>query len=202
MSVATLAPPAASPLDQSHHRELAAAAALAQPIRRAGRVAAFNAWTTAILAGLSAPFAFFSLIGLVAFVALALVAYNEFRGRRRLLDFDPAGASILGRNQLGLLALITAYCLWSIYSGLYGDSSFEAQLRANPELEAALGSLGDVGDLYQQLVVLVYGLVIALSFVFQGANAVYYFSRRRLVEAYVRATPEWVRNVQRAAQAR
>jgi hypothetical protein len=200
MPATTIAPPAASPLDPSHHRELAAATALAQPIRRAARVAAFNAWTTAILAALSAPFALFSTIGLVAFVVLALVAANEFRGRCRLLGFDPAGPTILAWNQLAFLALITAYCLWSIYAGLHGQHSYEAEFRANPDLAAALGTLGDLGDVYKQLVVLVYGAVIVLSILFQGGNALYYFTRRRHVEDYLLATPEWIRDVQRAAR--
>ena len=198
MSATVLAPPTASPLDLSHQRELAAAAKLAQPVRRAARVAAFNAWATAILAAASAPFALFGVSGLLIFVGLALVAYNEFRGRKRILAFDPAGAAILGWNQLALLALITAYCLWALYSGLYGENSFKAEIEANPDLEAVLGGLGSVGDLFNQVLVITYGTVIALSVVFQGANALYYFSRRHLVEEYLLATPAWVRDVQRA----
>jgi hypothetical protein len=123
MSTATLTPASNPPLSVSHHQELAAATRRGEPIRRAARVASFNAWTTAIFAGLSAPFALFSLVGLLVFAALAAVAWNEFRGRRRLLDFDPAGPSILGWNQLGLLGLIAVYCLWALYSNLWGGGS-------------------------------------------------------------------------------
>lgn len=200
MSTATVTPASTPLLGESHRQELTAAARRAEPIRRAGRVASFNAWSTAILAALSAPFAALSLVGLLMFAAVAVVAWNEFRGRRRLLNFDPTGPSILGWNQLGLLGMITVYCVWALYSNLWGGDSIEAQLRANPQLGAAINSVQGFDDLYRTIVVVLYGSVIALSAVFQGANALYYFSRRKYVEAYARETPEWVIDVQRATR--
>ena len=47
-------------------------------------------------------------------LGLSIVAYNEFRGRKRLLNFDPSAATMLGWNQLGLLAMIVVYCLWML----------------------------------------------------------------------------------------
>ena len=41
-----------------------------------------------------------------------------------------------------------------------------------------------------------YGSVIALSVIFQGGNALYYFTRRKHVEAYVAETPAWIRDLQ------
>ena len=80
-------------------------------------MANFNAWTTAVLAALSAPFALGGGVGLVVFAGLAIVAFNEFWGRRRLLAFDPSASTILGWNQLGLLLLISCYSLWAIRTG-------------------------------------------------------------------------------------
>lgn len=199
MSTAVITVPTDPPLSDLHHRALADARDRAEPVRRAVRVATFNAWTTAVLAGLSAPFAVFSAAGLAIFVGLSLVAWNEFRGRRRLQQFDPAGATILGWNQVGLLALITIYCLWAVYSNLWGSESIDAQLRANPELKAAIGSLDGMSQLVQPIVLAFYGLVIALSALFQGGNALYYFTRRKYVEKYVRETPEWATDLLRAA---
>ncbi len=187
----------AGPLTPEHRHELTLAQERARPIRRAARVASFNAWATGILAALSAPFALFSVTGLLVTVGLAAVAYNEFRGRRHLLAFDPAGANILGWNQLGLLTMIIVYCLWMIYTGLTGADSFATELRAIPDFEAALGSPDQFGDLYRVMVFAVYGTVIVLSLVFQGLNALYYFTRRKYVEAYVRETPPWVVDLQR-----
>ena len=111
-------------------------------------MATFNGWSIGIFAAMSVPFAPFSIVGFLMAVGLAVVAYNEFRGRTRLLDFDPASTALLGWNQLGLLALITGYCLWMLWTGLAGASSATAELRASPELSDALGSLGEFDELY------------------------------------------------------
>ena len=193
----TAIPASDGPLTPEHHQELALAGQRAQKVRRAAHVATFNGWVTGVLAFCSAPFALFGMTGVLVTIALSAVAYNEFRGRKRLLQFDPSGASVLGWNQVGLLAMIILYCLWMIYAGLTGTNSLTAELRAQPELANALGSM-DVEQLYRSLVLLVYGTVIALSLVFQGLNALYYFTRRRHVEAYLRETPQWVLELQRA----
>lgn len=177
---------------------MALAAERAKPIYKAARVANMNGWFTAIVAVLSAPFALFDLTGLVMFVGLSLVAYNEFRGRNRLRKFDPSGASLLGFNQLSLMAVIVVYCLWMMFTSLTSPSPFATELSATPELKEMFGSLGDLDDLYQSVVIVFYGTVILLSVVFQGLNALYYFSRQKYVDQYVAETPEWVRDVQRA----
>src|SRR5215213_3722002 len=105
------------PLSMEHRRELSAARDRSRVIRKAARVANFNGWTTALIAALSAPFSLFSPVGLALTVGLAVVAFNEFRGRKRLLNFDPSGATLLGWNQAGFLAMIVAYCLWSMFTG-------------------------------------------------------------------------------------
>src|SRR5690348_9835129 len=92
------------PLTIEHRRELVAARDRAKMIRKTARVAAFNGWTTAIIAALSVPFSLMSASGLALTAVLAVVAFNEFRGRKRLLNFDPRGATLLGWNQVGFLA--------------------------------------------------------------------------------------------------
>jgi hypothetical protein len=184
------------PLTAEHHRELMLARQRSKSIRKAARVAGFNGWATAIVAALSAPFALFSLSGALVFIGLAVVAYNEFRGRKRLLQFDPSAATFLGWNQLGLLAIIVVYSLWAIHTNLSQASSVSAQLAAYSELETALGSPGQFEALARQIVFLFYGSVIAISFLFQGLNALYYFSRRAPIDTYLRDTPTWVRELQ------
>jgi hypothetical protein len=200
VTTATILPRSDGPLTAEHRQELALAADRVTPIRKAARVATFNAWVTGIIAALSLPFALFSVEGFLVAVGLAIVAYNEFRGRRRLLEFDPSAATLLAWNQLGFLTLIVVYCLWAIYAGLTGDSPFAAALAANPELFG--GDNGDLtvwGDnLYRLCLVGFYGTVIVLSVIFQGLNAVYYITRRKYVQKYVAETPEWIRNLHRA----
>jgi hypothetical protein len=188
--------PAESPLSALDLRELAAARDRAKVIRKAARVAAFNGWTTAACAALSAASALFDPTGLVITAALAFVAYNEFRGRKRLLSFDPSAASLLGWNQLGLLAMIVVYCLWSLYSSLGQGGVISAELKSYAELDSVLGQSGGFQSLYKTFSYGLYGGVIVLSALFQGGNAVYYFTRRRHIEDFLAETPPWVREVQ------
>jgi hypothetical protein len=186
-----------NPLSVEHRREISAARDRAKVIRKAARVASFNGWTTALIAALSAPFSLLSPVGLALTGGIAIVALNEFRGRKRLLNFEPRGATLLGWNQIGLLAMITVYSLWMLYSSFNESGRVAAELKAYADLDAALGSSGGFESLYRQIVLYFYGGVIAISALFQGGTALYYFSRRRHVEDYIAETPEWVRDVER-----
>ncbi|WP_146441727.1 hypothetical protein [Botrimarina colliarenosi] len=198
MAVAALPISPTGPLSESQHREVAVAHDRSRKIRRAAGVAAFNGWSIGVLAALSAPFALFSLPALVLAGGMGLVAWNEFRGRRRLLAFDESAPAFLGWNQLGFLALIIVYCVWQLVTSLSGDSPFAAELAAKPQLREVFGSGDGIDSLYRVIVMAFYGVVIALSVVFQGGNAVYYFTRRKHVIAYRQSTPTWVREVQSA----
>ena len=86
--------------------------------------------------------------------------------------------------------MLVAYCLWSIYGAI-----------TNPITEIeGLEALGEaVGDLATDLTVAVYSVVIVVSGLAQGLNARYYFARTRLVEDYVRDTPQWIVELQRSS---
>ncbi len=188
---------AGGPLTADHRRELTIARDRSRIIRKTARVAAFNGWTSALIAAASAPFSFTSPIAFVLTIAIALIAFNEFRGRKRVLNFDPSGASILGWNQIIFLAMITAYSLWMLFSTLNDTGSVSDELKGYVDLNATLGSSGGFAGLYKQIVIYFYGGVIGLSALFQGGTAFYYFSRRRAIEDFVAETPAWVRDVQR-----
>jgi hypothetical protein len=170
----------------------------AKAIRKAAAVANFNGWVTAIIAALSAPFAPFSVAGFLLTCGLAVVAYNEFRGRKLLLSYNPSAARLLGWNQLGFLAMICVYCVWMM---LTSASSFAAELQAHPELEDAIGSLDGFDAIFRTAVIAFYGAVMVLSVIFQGLNALYYFTRRKHVDMYLQQTPEHVREIARIAAA-
>jgi hypothetical protein len=190
------ASPADNPLSATHLQELADARYRAKSICKAARVAAFNGWTTAAIAALSVPFVLYDPSSLVLTVGLSIIAYNEFRGRKRLLKFDPTAATLLGWNQLGLLAMIVVYCLWSLYSNLGDSGAMSSELKGYADLDSVLGSAGGFEGLYKSVTYGLYGSVIGLSTLFQGGNALYYFTRRRHIEDFVAETPEWVREVQ------
>lgn len=193
----TPAPVGSLPLTPDQQQQLAEARRRGQKIRRAASVAAFNGWSIAIFALLSAPFALFSLAGFFLAAGMAVVAYGEFAGRRRLLRFEPEAATRLGWNQLALLGLIVSYSLWMTAAGLTGVGPFSAEFAAQPELQEVLGSAEAFDKTYRLVLVGFYAIVIALSVAFQGGNAWYYFSRCRYVEAYINETPDWILDVQR-----
>jgi hypothetical protein len=188
-------PVAALTLAQRH--ELEEAGRRTKAIRRAAGVAAFNGWSMAILAVLSAPFAISSFVSVVIAAGLGVLAWNELRGRRQLLAFDPQAPALLGWNQLALLALVGGYCLFQIAMTLFGESQVAKEFAAHPELREVLGSGEEFEAMLRPLVVMFYGLVIVISVAAQGLNAWYYFSRRKHVEAYLRETPAWVVELQR-----
>ena len=148
----------------------------ARKVLVAARVAAFNGWAIGGSAALTLLFALSSGTALVLGSGLAIVAWNELRGRRLLIRFDPRGPLLLGWNQLGLMGMLVVYCLWSLYIGLTGTagtSELDALLK---ELEPVIGSSA---DLQTTLTWAVYGGVITCTILFQGLNALYYFTRTR-----------------------
>jgi len=187
-----------NPLSVNHRRELAAARDRAKAIRKAARVAGFNGWTTAAAAAFSAMFLVFdrSPVAIAITIGLAIITFNEFRGRKRLLSFDPSAATMLGWNQLGLLAMIVVYCLWSLLGTAGQADAVRAELKSYSDLDAALGTTGGFEGMVKTISYAFYGGVIALSVLFQGGNALYYFTRRRHVEDFIAETPQWVRDVQ------
>ncbi len=129
-------------------------------------------------------------------LGLLIVAYNEFRGRKGLLNFDPRAATLLGWNQVGLLVMVVVYCLWMLSgSSAEAAGAMSSQLQSASEREL-LSMAGDLEGLYKTATLAMYGGAIALSVLFQGGNALYYFTRRRHVEDFIAETPEWVREVQ------
>ncbi len=187
------------PLSDENRRELSDVRDRLRPIRRAAHVAVFNGWITASLALLSLPFAFFSYAGLAMSIVMAVVAFNEFRGRNRLLEFAPSGATLLGWNQVALLTAIVIYCAWALYANLAGPSILATDPQTRALVEESLGSVSAIESLARQIVILVYGSVIVLTLLFQGGNALYYFSRRKHVEQLLAQTPDWVLDLHRAA---
>lgn len=197
MLTATVVPDSDAPLTPEHYQQLTLASARAKKIHNAARVAAFNGWVSAILAVCALPFAAFSITSFLATIGLAVVAYNEFRGRKLLLEFQPSATALLGWNQLGLLAMIVVYCLWMLYDGTSGLGALAgSHTRTSHELTGGLDA-ADIHRLIKIIFIVTYGTVIVSSLIFQGLNALYYFTRRKHVEAYLRETPQWVIDLQR-----
>ncbi len=171
-------------------QELEDARARAKDILAAARVASFNAWTLGIFAGLTILTGLTSLPTLVLGVGMAVVARNEWRGKGLLRRFDPKGPELLYRNQIGLLVMAVAYCGWRLLA-----------IYAQPDPEwAQLQDLLSLEPRYiQDLMAAGYVAAILGAVVFVGLNARYYGRRAPMVAEYLRDTPGWVLDIQRAS---
>lgn len=182
---------AAPSFTPDEQRELSDAKERARSFLPAAKVAAFNGWSIGFFACVSILFGLFSLTSLVMGLGLAVVTRNEFAGRSRLRSFDPSGLELLWRNQVGFLALIIAYCAWSMYRSV---------ALPDPEMTEVLELLGEgTEELVQSLTLTVYAVVIVATAIFQGLNARYYWLRVSRIRDYVRDTPPWVLDLQRSA---
>ena len=180
---------AAPSLSDEHLQQLEQANLRAKKVRKAGGVAMFNGCCIAFFAGFSllfvavdALFGKFDLTGTVIGVGLGLVAWSEFKGRRLIRAFDLRAPRLLGWNQVCLMVLIIGYCAWMIANAYLGPNPYAVALDK---------------DTYMVITVAVYGGVIVGSLIFQGLNAVYYFTRAKHLSAYLDETPDWVVDVQR-----
>ena len=190
----------AAPLTAEHLDQLARARLRAKKVRKAGGLAMVNGCILAMFAGgsflfaaASALFGEFDVIGLVMGVGLTLLACNEFRGRSMLRRFELRACRVLGWNQLGLMALVIGYAAWMVGQALWGPNPYGEAIAREPMLA---GPLGSIDQLHKTITVVIYGGLISGTLIFQGINSLYYFTRRKHVEAYVGQTPQWVVELQ------
>ena len=181
-----------NPLSEEQTQQLIEAVKRFTRIQTAARVAMFNAWTFGFFAALSLLFVFKSLIAFVLGLGLGWVAWNEFKGKTRLLELDPSAAVSLGKNQILLMALIVGYACVMIYRALTIPI---------PELALIEEVFGPIGDLIISVKLVIYIALIALTVLFQGLNARYYFTRKPIVEKHLSETPEWILELQRKTAA-
>ena len=193
--------PSAAPLTSEHLDQLALAKLRAKKVAKACRVAMTNGCILAIFSGCSllmaligAMFGEFDILGLGMGAGLALLAWNEFRGRAMLRRVELRGCRVLGWNQVALMAMVIGYAAWMLGKAVWGPNPYDEAI-ARESLLA--GPLGSINDLYQMISMAIYGGLIAGTLIFQGLSSLYYFTRRKHVEAYLRETPEWVLDLQR-----
>lgn len=195
-------PPGAVPhvgpgLSAEQFAQLARARQASAKVRRAVAVATFDAWATAVFAGLTllaAPFG--GAAALAVGLALAVVAYVSFMGVAGLRQLDPLAARSLAFNQIFLAGVLLAYAGYSL-GRLHRDPGLlVSALVSSPEVAQQLGI--DVAKLVRLVGWAVYGTVAAVAVSVQGGAAVYYFTRRKHVDRYVRQTPKWILGAQRA----
>lgn len=194
-------PASSGPLTVEHMQQLAAADIRAKKLRNAGRVAMFNGVIITIFSGLSLllvlgglAFGEYDWLGFVMTIGLGAIAWNEFRGRTLLMQLEPRAPRVLGWNQLTLLGLIVAYAAFMLIKTMVAGDPELAKLGREPGVS---DMIGDFRALEKLIAELLYGSLIVGTLVFQGLNALYYFTRAKLLRAYLAETPAWVVDLQR-----
>lgn len=198
-AVATGAPENPSPLTQEQHAALRKGAAAHRVIRRAATTAYFSAGSTLIVAILAVPFLvlFRDWVGGVAAMLVVGVGIVEYLGHRRFKRADRSACAMLAMNQLALLGIVGVYCAARVLTFLFSD----AALVIPPETQKQLNDAGlnlDVAGIQKLLMVLIlviYSAFFVLSIFFMGGMAIYYWTRRKSIDAYHASTPGWVRRI-------
>jgi hypothetical protein len=190
--------PVPSPLTEAHFQLLRQAAAARLPVRSAARTARGSAVTILVIGVASIPLAVLypSWLGTAVVGGICTIGVIEYIGAKRMRRGDPAAAVFLGRNQLAFLAVIVVYCLIQILT--FSPAQLHSSL-GSAELDSALSQMPEVRQQMDSLAPLAtygfYSLVIVVSIVAQGGLALYYFTRRRHLEALQRSTPSWVQRL-------
>jgi hypothetical protein len=170
----------------AEQRDLARAADLGAPLRRAAKLARANGLGYAIFGSLTILLSLpRDAAGLLLGACLLAVGLAQQRTAPRLVAGDSIAPGLLARNELLLLAAITGYAIAQM-TILRASSS--------AELEMLGDSAGvDVAGLVDAIAGAVYGSIIVISLLYQGGMALYFRRRAPLVERYAREVPEWAR---------
>ncbi|HNX27106.1 MAG TPA: hypothetical protein PKK48_06825, partial [Phycisphaerae bacterium] len=81
------------------------------------------------------------------------------------------------------------YCTWNIAASRTGQSDFDRELGKNSQFNDLYGS--EIRSMEKNFTIAIYGTVIIASIIFQGINAIYYFTRKRIMDEYLSKTPPW-----------
>jgi hypothetical protein len=182
------------PLNEAHLRQIAVASTTARRVLSAVRLASANIWLLAIASGVSLALGALDPSSAVLGIAIGLLAANEWRGRRALRRLSPSGATILGVNQLALLGVIVAFSAWGLWSTVHAPNPYATHMDSVPESARMLERLGDLQQTLQASLCLA---MIGVSAIWQGATAMYYFTRAKHVWNYLSHTPKWIVELQR-----
>jgi hypothetical protein len=164
-------------------------------ISRAATVAAVSGWTLAFFAFITLIGGLFSFTSLLLGVGLGIVAYLELRGSKGLRRFDETAPLRLGFNQIALGAMIVVYCGWGIWLAVAGPGPYDSYLAQGGDTAEMIEP---TAQLHTAMTSAFYALLICVSVVAQGCAALYHFTRRRHMIAYLRETPAWVVEALRA----
>jgi hypothetical protein len=177
-------------LSPEQSNALAVGQALYRPIRRAVLYARFDGWTIGVFAALTVVCGISSPTTLLLGGGMGIIAWFELRQATRLAMGDVDASRRLALNQVALAGLLIAYAIWQMFRG--ADNAELDMIRsqlggADPAMAEMIESIARV------LPIVVYGTLIIVAVCVQGGTALFYRSRGKAVDAFVRKSPEWVR---------
>jgi hypothetical protein len=182
-------------LSDEHLRQITAARLASRKIRRAIGVAKGDGWTLAIFAAFSLLFSIGNWSGMLMGVCLGAIAWVELYGAGRLRRLEPQATRILGFNQVALSSLLVLYACCQIYAELTGHGQYAALVGTDPQLSDALQPFQQLTNLISMTF---YCALIVIAVFAQGGLALYYFTRAKLLRAYIEQTPQWIVAMQKA----
>jgi hypothetical protein len=176
--------------------QIAAAKTRGIKVNRAVRAASFSAWTLGIFGALTLLGGLLSVDGIIIGVGLCVVAYFEFQGAARLKRLDPLAPRRLAINQLALAALLFIYGTYGLWGSLHAPS--ELSSLSTSDVQELKRQFPDLMSMETPITIAVYVAVIAVAMIGPGLTAIYYHTRTKYIEAYLRETPQWILDLQRA----
>jgi hypothetical protein len=152
----------------------------ADPVRRVIRIALFDGWSVAIVAGLGGLLAaaMGDFIGAAIGVMAAGAGLVELHGVTLLRRSEPSGLKWLVGSQFLLMGSLLAYCAFQL-----AHPQLAALRRAaGPMLEDQLAASGlNPGEFLALLYRIIYYAVAAATIAYQGGMSLFYLSQRKAV---------------------
>ena len=178
-----------------HLRQIAAARVLGVKIHRAIALARVNGWVAAIFAGVTILGSVFSPMELLLGIGMGGISYFEFKGAAGLKRLDPTMPGKLAINQGAFAAILLLYGAINLLRVWHDPSPLAGAGSSDPQLAQMLAPFE---GLARNLYLFVYVAIILAAVSGPGLMVVYYQSRRKYIEAYLRQTPAWIQELQRA----
>jgi hypothetical protein len=193
---AHLASPTVTAPSPQHLEQIAAARKRGKTIKRCASTASFSAWTMAIFGACTVLGSIGSWVGMALGVGMCVLSHFEFKGARDIRRLDINAPKRLARNQMILCAALLIYSVVSLWTALHAQSELDKAIGNDPAVRQMIGS--SIGELERTGSIVLYTLVGVAAILGCGGAALYYNSRRKHIEAYVRETPPWITQLERA----
>ena len=182
-------------LSPEHRAQIVAARKLGGKLRAASAVAAVDGWTLGVFAGLTILFSLTTPVALALGAGMLAVSYFELRGARDLKRLDPRSPGLLTLNQFALGAMLFIYGAINLWLSLHEAHPMASIAGQSPELESLL--LPYEG-MVRNISALLYASVMVVAVIEPGLMALYYHRRKKILQAYLQTTPQWILELQRA----